>query len=325
MKKIFYFVILFLSHDLLAESKFESAFKNVWNESKQQIYPEALVEKYFTDENKSVLLRDIKKVDSWYSFERILNPFLLSLNVSHTYFYSVENEDYYFMRSLFTSKDLMNPKIYHIGMQTKKDGDYFYVRTTLEGYPASRIGLRRGDKLLSVNQKPFHPYLSFNEPSSKAYKIKFERNNKIFKKSIKPIFESPHWSFVNASINSAKVFSINKKKIGYYHLWTGTHPSALEEFKKALSNKLTPKNTDGLIIDLRDGFGGAWWAYLDPFFVNRTSYFEATIRNKSGEDKVLSPPQQINKDVYTKPIVIISNEGVRSGKESLVYQFKKTK
>ena len=36
------------------------------------------------------------------------------------------------------------------------------------------------------------------------------------------------------------------------------------------------------------------------------------------------PPQQKNNDYYSKPLVVLINEGVRSGKESLAYQFKKT-
>jgi len=308
MKSILILLSFVFTFNLYARNKFESALEKVWTESKNQIYPELLAHKYFTDEKKSSLLSDTKRITDWYSFENILNPFLLSLNVSHTYFYSIENVNYYFMRSLFTTKDLMNPKIHHLGLQTKKIGSSYYVRASLENYPAFNIGLKRGDQLLS-----------------KKYNIEFKRNGMVYHKKIEPVFESLHWSFVNASLKSAKIFIYKKKKIGYYHLWTGTHPRALEEFEKAIRGKLSQKYTDGLIIDLRDGFGGAWWSYLDLFFPDRSSYFEATVKNNTANVKILKPPQKVNNNIYTKPIVIISNEGVRSGKEALVYQFKKTK
>ncbi len=37
------------------------------------------------------------------------------------------------------------------------------------------------------------------------------------------------------------------------------------------------------------------------------------------------PESKINPDPYLKPMVVLINEGVRSGKEALAFQFKKTR
>jgi carboxyl-terminal processing protease len=81
---------------------------------------------------------------------------------------------------------------------------------------------------------------------------------------------------------------------------------------------------DGIILDLRGGFGGAWYEYLDPFFPNRNEFFEYTWIDRDGESKLNTPQPQDNKIHFSGPMVVLINEGVRSGKEALAYQFKKS-
>jgi len=121
-----------------------------------------------------------------------------------------------------------------------------------------------------------------------------------------------------------KFFGIIKenKKIGYIHLWTGTHEDTKKELAAAVK---TLKYVDGLILDLRDGFGGAWYDHLDPFFESTSSYFESTSLHRNGEQIRNKVELKANQGTFIKPMVVIINEGVRSGKEALAFQFKKTK
>ena len=298
-----------------------ASFDKVWTQALEQIYPAEKV-RLFSESKRQQLRALAQKADSTQALAEVLNPFLLSLGVSHTYFYQDRDPDYYVFRSLFTTRDIASPKIHHLGMQLEKLGGGYVVRTVLEGYPAAKAGLRRGDKLLHINGRPFHPFDSFN-PKQKQMELTFQRDENEVKVRVNSVFESPNESFFKATKNSARILAIDGKKIGYVHLWSGTNPKFLETLKKTVLT--TFKNTDGLILDLRDGFGGAWWDYLDPFFADSSSYFKPTLVTREGAGEEQQPPVKRNSSYYSKPMVVIINEGVRSGKEALAYQFKKAK
>jgi carboxyl-terminal processing protease len=75
--------------------------------------------------------------------------------------------------------------------------------------------------------------------------------------------------------------------------------------------------SEGVIIDLRDGFGGGpYIEYIDPFLRCGLGEItaEQTERTRRFESKV----------GYSGPAVVLINGGSRSGKELLAYCFKKT-
>jgi len=75
--------------------------------------------------------------------------------------------------------------------------------------------------------------------------------------------------------------------------------------------------SEGLIIDLRHGFGGSpQREYLDPFL--RTELQGTTIRSVARGKKNSSPI------TYGGPIIVLTNDRTRSGKELLAYYFRKT-
>ncbi|MGQ9424367.1 S41 family peptidase [Gilvimarinus sp. F26214L] len=46
--------------------------------------------------------------------------------------------------------------------------------------------------------------------------------------------------------------------------------------------------------------------------------------DRQGETEYMKPEQKTNDSYYSGPLVVLINGGVRSGKEALAYQFKKT-
>jgi len=116
---------------------------------------------------------------------------------------------------------------------------------------------------------------------------------------VRPYFEGFQNVVLKAARKSERVIRLIGIRIGYFHLWAGTHPkfkTALEHAVKRLRNR-----TDALILDLRDGFGGADPTFLDPFFASPSG----------------------TRAEYPKPLVLLINEGVRSGKEWITYHLKK--
>jgi carboxyl-terminal processing protease len=81
---------------------------------------------------------------------------------------------------------------------------------------------------------------------------------------------------------------------------------------------------DGILLDLRDGWGGAWYEYLDPFYENRDDFYASTIVRR-GSRTVTPPDASRPHPWFQGPLVVLVNEGTRSGKEAMAFQFKKTK
>lgn len=323
IKYFIYVSLLFflLTSQVPAEDDRARHFKMAWDFAKQNIYPKTLEER-FSEDSYHRILKDILS-DSSATIADRFNPFLHSLGISHTHFYDRHELGYYFLRSLFTTRNISKPEVVTIGAQFNRHKDGLEIRAVLEGLPADIAGLQRNDIIIGVNgEKPekasvFFPY------QDREIEITVVSKGKITKKTIRPRKMPVHGSFLLATKNSIRIINSNGRKIGYIHLWAGTDKRFLETLEQAVLERF--KHMDGIILDLRDGYGGAWWDYLDPFFVNRDDFFYAKIIARDGKHEILKPGKKKYKNYYKGPLVVLINGGVRSGKEALAYQFKKTK
>lgn len=298
------------------------AFEKFWQISKNNIYPQELEKKFFT-QNEYIRLRQLAAQSTdIYELSTHLNPFLRKLNISHTNFYTDQDLDFYFFRSLFSTRDPNKPEIEHIGAEYQKTSKGFAVRSVLDGFSAQKSGLRRGDVILKANGNTFHPVLSLKNKQDSDVKLTVLRGSKMMEFSVTPKLAGLHRAYLEAIQNSTRVIPYKNKKIGYVHLWTGTHDESVQALQKSI-NQL--RDTDALILDLRDGYGGAWWNHLDPFFQSTRYYFKATWVDRDNSKMEMNPELKENTQFYTRPMVVLINEGVRSGKEALAFQFKKSK
>jgi carboxyl-terminal processing protease len=120
--------------------------------------------------------------------------------------------------------------------------------------------------------------------------------------------------FVDAQRSSIEVIEQNGKKIGYIHIWS----YAGDQYQRLLEETLLDgklKDADALVLDLRDGWGGAQPGYLSLFTSRGPSI---TFSDRTGT-------KTSRRFQWTKPVVMLVNDGSRSGKEILAYGFQQYK
>jgi carboxyl-terminal processing protease len=296
--------------------------ENVWNTASQNIYPTQLRDK-FTDE-VYLSLKSSLETASFSDSISILNSFLHSLAISHTSLYSPEDESYYFLKSLFRKESEKPLKIGFLGFQTTRDAACtMRVREVLDGFQASKIGILRGDCIHSIDGKRYLSIKQLDEARDKRITIEWSRGGRFFKQNVRVQAVDLTEAYHHATLESAKVLQLKNKRIGYVHLWTGTHEDSSKLLDRLVKGKF--KDTDGMILDLRGGFGGAWWEHLMPFYPDTSSFFKATLVKTDGTKVPLEMDFEKNEHAYKKPMVVLINEGVRSGKEAMAFQLKKTK
>jgi hypothetical protein len=77
---------LAISMSALAGPDYVQAFDKIWEIGKQEIYPLEKSQR-FTEAKRLELRRVAERASDFEELAQALNPFLLSLGVSHTYFY----------------------------------------------------------------------------------------------------------------------------------------------------------------------------------------------------------------------------------------------
>ena len=237
--------------------------------------------------------------------KRTINDLLDNLHASHTEFLSDGDQEYWGLKSIF-SHQIDGAPVEQIGAWFVKIRGRWFIRNIFSGSPAEKAGLLGGDEIVSVNDKPLEPVRSFTGSTVEPVKIAYRRSPDARESVIEvvPELRGIQSSLLRATLASRRVILRGRSRIGYFHLWAGTHP----QFKEALTGAAQEfsSSTDAFILDLRDGFGGTDPSYLNPFFDH--------------DDAGHSIRQ-----IYSKPMVVLINGGTRSGKEWITYLFKQTK
>ncbi len=303
---------------------------------KQQSFEEVsqLIETHFFDESliklkwKGITKKYhqlLQKKESPEESYAVINEALSLLNASHTHLYTKYNTEYYELLDIFKNFDAIEKQVKHffpngisytgIGILTRKIAGSYYIIGVLESSPAFKAGFKRGYKVLTVNRKPFHPIKSFVNLQNKITSVKVTNGplrDKILDLQVKPEQIYPNKLYAEAMKESIKIISRNNVKIGYVHIWS----YAGKRFHEILKNEVAfgkLKSADSLLIDLRDGWGGANPDYLNLF--NKNVPVLSHIKRDG---------TRIDVDFqWRKKVSLLINERTRSGKEVLAYAFKK--
>ncbi len=253
-------------------------------------------------------------------FSEIVNDLLATLKTSHTHYFSRQNPRRYQLLGVFDQ--LVPPEdeeqfLYDgVGIYTRKKDNSVFVSAVFDGLPADKAGIQFGDRIIDVDGRPFHPIDSFR---GKAH-VTFKFSRRVKEKNVEHQFIVPvetldgRTMFETALKASQKVIDINGKKIGYVHVWSYAGSKYQDALKSAILWGDLSK-CDSLVLDLREGWGGADVNYLNLF---REPI--VTVRSISRENDEGS-----YSGVWGKPVALITNAGSTSGKELFTFGFKKLK
>jgi carboxyl-terminal processing protease len=247
-----------------------------------------------------------------------INALLETLQASHTHFYSKNDPKRYQLLGIFSplfDQDRDDLFVYEgIGVNTRRIEEGFVVLSVFDGFPANDAGLKFGDTIVAVDGKGFHPILSFKEKTGKTAELEVVRQGKTTKITAKVIEIDGRTMFKKAAKASIDSIEYQGKKIGYIHLWSyaGSHYQELLR-QQILWGYLS--KCDALVLDIRDGWGGADLSYLNLF---RPPIVSTSFRNRDGSSGTYN-------GAYEKPVALLVNERSTSGKELFAFGFKKAK
>lgn len=323
---IFFIIVfpIFLKVSSAQDSPYQATLKEVWQE----------VNDHFFDPNfngvdwkakRQEYENQLKAVQSLEEASVVINQMLSELKTSHTQFYTQQEPAYYQLLGIFNrgsfrkqlERIFPNGKLDYtgIGIFTKDINGKTFISGIIDGTPAAKSGLKVGDEVIAVDGKPYQPIQSFVDKAEKEVKVSIQQS--IDPKSRKnltviPRKLHPDTLFLEAMRQSIQILERNSKKIGYVHIWS----YAGDQYQQLLVEEIgfgKLKDTEGLILDLRDGWGGAEPNYLNIF---NKQVPGLTQMARDGVKRTIDRQ-------WRKPVVMVVNNGSRSGKEILAYGFKK--
>jgi carboxyl-terminal processing protease len=198
-----------------------------------------------------------------------------------------------------------------LGMAIAKRNDVITVISPIEGTPAYRMGLKAGDQIIQIDDKPTEGMTT--EEASKL--MRGERGTtvtlKIKREEVKEFLE---YTIERAIIELKNVpyYGIMDGGIGYVRLSKFSKESGME-LKDAI-NELKSKNIKGLILDLRNNGGGLLGEAVETanLFLGDGKLIVYT--QGRSEDKTEHFAKR--RPVYGEdPLIILVNEGTASASE----------
>ena len=291
---------------------------------RENFYDKAVVEAVWAKSSEK-LLADFKKREKFdeISLASSLNELLQKLKTSHCQFVSANDEAFYFLHSHFATlrgadakKDPLAAPVAYTGFATGGcDYPEDVIRYVLDGSPAARAGLEVGDRIVSVDKQSYTGYLNIAGKAGQQLNLVVDKqaeHKNIIEIALIPTKKEIYPFYIEAMQASKNKIKAGKHTVGYVHLWAGGTPSG-EALAEIVSGYM--QGVDGLILDLRDGYGGASLQDLDIFYRPPAAYPDLVTVDRAGKEHKA-------RLYFDKPVVALINSGSRSGKELLAYSLK---
>jgi carboxyl-terminal processing protease len=252
---------------------------------------------------------------TWDEKAAVINRMLAALKTSHTTFYSPESKGYFEIQGVFSAFGGGKPREASydgIGMETLETPEGRFISACWAGHPARQAGLQVGDRILSVDARPFQEILSFRGKSQVTVRVQSTPQStsvRDVRVQVVPIEAAD--AFEKVLRQSAEVIQLDNRSVGYVHVWS----YAGDRYQQALQEILCEgplQDCEAVVIDLREGWGGAQAAYLNLFNnrVPRVQMFNRQGRPFPAETQ------------WRRPVALVVNGRTRSGKEIVSYGFK---
>ncbi len=243
-------------------------------------------------------------------FVRLVNAMLAELHASHTEFVDASDVAFYMLPAVMEG-DLRGHLVAHIGVMGRQDGNEYLVAAALDGGPAEKAGILSGDRLVRADGQPFQSAGSFVGKEGTPVRVELRRAGETTLQTVRvtPVKQNMLAAYLEATRSSARMLEVGGRKVGYVHLWTMADEAFKTTLDRLVLNKLYA--TDGLILDLRDGYGGHPWGFSDVF-----------LRPDVTWEHQMREIRSVQHSGYTKPLVVLINGGTRSAKEFLAYQLR---
>ncbi|MCL5017221.1 MAG: S41 family peptidase [Patescibacteria group bacterium] len=199
-----------------------------------------------------------------------------------------------------------------IGAELEVKDNYVVVLAPLDNTPASRGGIKAGDKILAVDGKP----LSKPDANEAVKVIRGAVGTKVTLTLLSDGDTKPHdITLTRATIETPTVkWSIKDKDIAYIQLFSFNEQSPYLFYKAAM--EIMSSGAKGMVLDLRDDPGGYLEAAVNIsgwFFDKGTPVVSERFRNGS-ETKFTANGTAAFKNM---PMVVLVNQGSASASEIL--------
>ena len=249
-----------------------------------------------------------------------LDAMLAELGASHTGHYTPGELAYYELLDIF-ARDDWAPRLRRlfpggdvaytgIGVVPRALAGGVFLAGVYHGGPAARAGLRVGDEIVAADGEPFDPIASFVGKAGKPVTLEVRRvaGGPTVPVEVVPERIRPNEMFLKALRASVRVIEHEGQRLGYIRIWS----YARRQYHRALVEALAEgglKDVDGLVLDLRGGWGGAQPEYAE-LFVGGAPVM--TFVGRNGREAFASFR-------WRRPVVVLVDEGTRSGKEVITY------
>jgi carboxyl-terminal processing protease len=309
----------FTSLGLTQELAFDKAkiFDEVWTNVRDQFFDARAIESNWEKARETYRPQAIA-ANSHDEFAEVMSGMLKTLNASHTAYFPTTHHKRFQLLGVFEflapadRRDLLEYE--SIGIDTETMDGKVFMRSVYEGFPAAGAGLRFGDEIVSIDDHPFHAINSFRGKRTVTVAFRRSRGGATESLSVPVAKLNGRTMFEAALEKSARKIEHDGKSIAYIHVWS----YAGSKYQDSLRNLLLfgeLKTCDALVLDLRDGWGGASLEYLNLF---REPIAAMVSKPRSGDPTNYT-------GVWGKPVVLITNERSTSGKELFSYGFQKLK
>jgi carboxyl-terminal processing protease len=253
-----------------------------------------------------------------------LDAMLDELGASHTEHYLPGELAYYELLDVF-ARDEFAPRLRKlfpqgqvaytgIGVVPRTLEGRVFLAAVYHGGPAERAGLLVGDEIVSADGERFDPIGSFDRKAGVPVRLEVRRVDAgpTFPVAVVPRRIRPNEFFLSAMRASVRVVEREGRRWGYIRVWSYAgrqyHHLVIEQLAEGRL-----KDVDGLVLDLRGGWGGAQPEYTE-LFVGGAPIM--TYVGRDGRERFASFR-------WRRPVVVLVDEGTRSGKEVVTYGLKR--